>query len=269
MGWKVISRPIQAEKKNMANVLVGTKNGVTRVELNKPPLNVVDIAMMEELNTALQAIKRDRATKVVVLAAQGKAFSAGVDVADHTPERTDTMIKKFDDIFRTLWSLDQPVVAAVQGAALGGGCELAIGCDFIIASEKAKFGQPEIKVGVFPPIAALLLPRLVGRKKAAELVLTGEAIDAREAERIGLVNRVVPVESFDAEVDAFVGKLTALSGIVLQRTKQAMRLGMDAGLDAALADIERFYLYELMRTEDALEGVNAFMQKRNPVWKER
>ncbi len=253
----------------MATVSVQNQNGVTRIELNKPPLNVIDIAMMEELEAALRSARGDRATKVVLLAAQGKAFSAGVDVADHTAERVDAMIKKFDNIFRTMWSIEQPVVAAVQGAALGGGCELAIGCDFIIASEKAKFGQPEIKVGVFPPIAALLLPRLIGRKKAAELVMTGEAIDAREAERVGLVNQVVPPESFSGAVDAFVGKLTALSGIVLQHAKQAMRLGENPGLDAALSDIERFYLYELMRTEDALEGVNAFMEKRNPVWKEK
>ena len=253
----------------MSTVTIEKSASVARVTLNKPPLNVIDIAMTEEIDAAFKSLKDDRATKVIVLAAQGKAFSAGVDVSDHTPERVDGMIKKFDGIFRTLWSLEQPTVAVVQGAALGGGCELAIGCDFIIASEKAKFGQPEIKVGVFPPIAALLLPRLVGRKKAYELVLTGETIDAREAERIGLVNQVAPAESFDVAVDAFVGKLTALSGVVLQHAKRAVRLGLETGLDAALADIERYYLYELMRSEDALEGLNAFMEKRNPVWKEK
>ena len=253
----------------MSTVLIEKNNGVARVTLNKPPLNVIDIPVVAEIEAAFKSLKGDRSTKVVVLAAQGKAFSAGVDVADHTPDRVDGMIKNFDGIFRTLWSLEQPVVAAVQGIALGGGCELAIGCDFIIASEKAKFGQPEIKVGVFPPIAALLLPRLVGRKKAYELVLTGETIDAREAERIGLVNAVAPLDSFQAAVDGFLSKLTSLSGIVLQHTKQAMRLGLDAGLDAALADIERYYLYELMRTEDALEGLSAFMEKRDPVWKEK
>jgi cyclohexa-1,5-dienecarbonyl-CoA hydratase len=252
----------------MTTVFLEKFNSFARVTLNKPPLNVMDIAMMEELNAALKSLKDDRATKVIVVAAAGKAFSAGVDVADHTADRVDAMIKKFHAIFHTLWSLEQPIVAAVQGMALGGGCELAIACDFIIASEKAKLGQPEIKVGVFPPIAALLLPRLIGRKKAYELLLIGETIDAREAERIGLVNRVSPPESFDAAVNAFVGKLTALSGVVLQHTKQAVRISLDAGIDAALADIERYYLNELMRTEDALEGLNAFMEKRSPVWKE-
>src|SRR5512143_3430531 len=205
----------------MSTVLVEKNNGVARVTLNRPPLNVIDIPMVAEIDAAFKSLKGDHSTKVVVLAAQGKAVSAGVDVADHTPDRVDGMIKNFDGIFRTLWSLEQPVVAAVQGAALGGGCELAIGCDFIIASEKAKFGQPEIKVGVFAPMATLLLPRLIGRMKANELLLTGETIDAREAERIGLVNVVAPTESFDAQVDAFVGKLNALSGVVLRHSKRA------------------------------------------------
>ncbi len=252
----------------MSTVTLEKSNAIARVTLNKPPLNVMDIAMIEELDAALKSLQEDRATKVIVIAAQGKAYSAGVDIADHTKDRVEMMIKKFHAIFHTLWSLEQPIVAAVQGAALGGGCELAIACDFIVASEKAKFGQPEIKVGVFPPIAALLLPRLVGRKKAYELLLTGETVDAREAERIGLINQVVPAESFDAGVDAFVRKLASLSGAILRYTKRAARMGLDAGLDATLADIERFYLYELMRAPDAEEGLAAFMEKREPRWRE-
>lgn len=249
----------------MPYVTVIRSNGVARVTLDKPPLNVVNIAAMEDLNAALQPLREDRATKVVVLAAQGKAFSAGVDIADHTPDRVEEMIRKFHAIFHTLWALEQPVVAAVQGAALGGGCELAIGCDFIVASEKAKFGQPEIKVGVFAPIATLLLPRLIAPTKAKEILLTGDAIDAREAERLGLISVVAPPESFDAAVDAFVGRLTSLSGAVLRQAKRAIGLGLDSGLSA----IEQCYLNDLMRTEDANEGLNAFMEKRSPVWKER
>ncbi len=252
----------------MSTVTLEKSNSIARVTLNKPPLNVLDIPMMEELDAALKSLKGDRASKVIVIAAQGKAFSAGVDIADHTKERVDEMIAKFHAIFRTLWSLEQPTVAAAQGAALGGGCEVAIACDFIVASEKAKFGQPEIKVGVFPPIAALVLPRILGRKKAFELVLTGEAIDAREAERIGLVNVVAPVESFDATVNAFVGKLTLLSGAVLRLTKRAVQISLDQGFDAAFAEIERLYLRDLMQTEDAAEGLAAFMEKRAPVWRE-
>jgi cyclohexa-1,5-dienecarbonyl-CoA hydratase len=249
----------------MPFVSVHKSNGVARVTLEKPPLNVLNIAAMEELNAALQPLREDRTTKVVVLAAQGKAFSAGVDIADHTPDRVEEMIHKFHAIFHTIWALEQPVVAAVQGAALGGGCELAIACDFIVASEKAKFGQPEIKVGVFAPIATLLLPRLIAPVKAKELLLTGDAIDVREAERLGLVNVVAPPESFDAAVDTFVGRLTSLSGAVLRQAKRAIALGLESGLTA----IEQCYLKDLMRTEDANEGLNAFMEKRSPVWKER
>jgi cyclohexa-1,5-dienecarbonyl-CoA hydratase len=249
----------------MPTVSIEKSNNIARVVMNKPPLNVVDIAMMQELDAALKSLKGDSASKVIVIAAQGKVFSAGVEVADHTPDKVDSMIKTFHGIFHTLWSLDQPVVAAVQGAALGGGCEIAIACDFIVASEKAKFGQPEIKVGVFAPMATLLLPRLIGRMKANELLLTGETIDAREAERIGLVNVVAPPESFDAAVDAFVGKLNALSGVVLRHSKRAITLGLEKGL----AEIERYYLNDLMQTADAVEGLSAFLEKRSPVWKEK
>jgi cyclohexa-1,5-dienecarbonyl-CoA hydratase len=219
---------------------------------------------MEEIDRALAALRADPATKVVVIAARGKAFSAGVDIKDHTSDRVEMMLTKFHAIFHTLWSLEQPVVAAVQGSALGGGCELAIACDFIVASENAKFGQPEIKVGALAPIATLLLPQIIGRKKANELLLTGYSIDAREAERLGLVNVVAEPSSFDAAVDAFVARLATLSGVVLRHAKHAIRLGLEQGL----ADIERYYLDKLMKSEDAQEGLAAFMEKRPPVWKE-
>lgn len=252
----------------MATVSVEKANSVARVIMNKPPLNVMNLAMMDELTSAFQSLKADKTTKVVVVAAQGKAFSAGVDIADHTPDKVEAMTEKFHAIFGAMWALEQPVLAAVQGAALGGGCELAIGCDFIVASEKAKFGQPEIKVGVFPPIATLLFPRLIPRTKANELLLTGDTVDAREAERIGLVNQVAPVDSFEAAVSAFVARLTCLSGVVLRHAKRAIALGLDSGL-SELNEIERYYLNDLMRTEDAKEGLNAFMEKRDPVWRDK
>lgn len=249
----------------MSTITIEKSNGVARVVMNKPPLNVLDIAMIAELDAALKSLKGDHESKVVVIAAQGKAFSAGVEVADHTPDKVDSMIKTFHGVFHTLWSLEQPVVAAVQGAALGGGCEVALGCDFIVASEKAKLGQPEIKLGVFAPIATLLLPKLIGRMKANELLLTGDAIDAREAERIGLVNKVVSVETFEQEVNAFVNRLATLSGAGLRYAKRAIALGIEQGLPA----VEKNYLNDLMKTEDAVEGLNAFMEKRNPVWKNK
>jgi cyclohexa-1,5-dienecarbonyl-CoA hydratase len=179
------------------------------------------------------------------------------------------MVEVFHRIFRQMWSLDIPILAAVNGAALGGGCELVTFCDMIIASEKATFGQPEIQVGVYPPVAVVTFPRLMPHMKALELLLTGAVIDAWEAERLGMVNRVVPVDGFDEEVSSFVGKLTALSGVVLRLTKRATLQGLPLSFEDALDLSEELYLQRLMKTEDATEGLQAFMEKRKPVWKDR
>ncbi|MFQ5859292.1 MAG: enoyl-CoA hydratase/isomerase family protein, partial [Anaerolineae bacterium] len=188
------------------------RDGVARLTLNKPPLNVLDIAMMREINTALEGLSDDAGVKVLVFeAAEGsKAFSAGVDVSEHTADKVEEMIEVFHRIFRLLDGLETPTVAVVNGAALGGGCELALFCDMVIASEKASFGQPEIQVGVFPPIAAVALPGIVGPKKALEMVLIGDRIRAPEALQLGLVNKVVPPEELRAAADEFVDKLTKL-----------------------------------------------------------
>ena len=152
---------------------------------------------------------------------------------------------------------------------MGGGCEVAQFCDMIIASEKASFGQPEIQVGVFPPLAAVALPGIIGPKKAMELLLTGDRIRADEAKRLGLVNHVVPPDELRAAADEFVGKLTSLSGAVLRLTKRAVRVGSTVPFAAGLAAVEELYLGPMMATEDANEGLAAFMEKRTPIWKDR
>ncbi len=253
----------------MSNLLIEKKNGVARVTLNRPPVNVIDIALMREMQAALEEIRADATTKVVVIAAQGKLFSAGVDVKDHTVDRVGEMLQEFHTVIRCIWSIEAPTIAAVQGSALGGGMELALACDFIVASAQAKFGQPEIQVGAFPPIAALLLPRLIPRKKAFEVILTGDSFDAATAERWGLVNIVTPPEEFDAAVDAFVARLIRLSSAVLKLAKRAALIPLQDEKEDALHKIEQLYLSELMKTEDANEGLAAFMEKRKPVWKER
>jgi len=247
------------------------RDGVARLTLNKPPFNVLDIAMMREMNTALEGLVDDPSAKVLVIdAAEGsKAFSAGVDVADHTADKVEEMIEVFHRIFRLLDALEMPTVAVVERAALGGGCELALFCDMIIASEKASFGQPEVQVGVFAPIAAVALPGIVGPKRTMELLLTGERINAVEAERFGLVNKVVPPEELPAAADEFVGRLTRQSGAVLRLTKRAVRLGGGTSFGEGLAAVEELYLGPLMDTEDAREGLAAFMEKRAPVWKDQ
>ena len=179
---------------------LSTVEGVAAIVLNRPPLNVMNIAMMREINSGLEALPSTPGLKVLVIKAEGKMFSAGVDVADHTADKVDNMMKEFHRTFELLNSLTILSVAVVDGAALGGGCELAISCDIVIASERAKFGQPEIKVGVFPPIAAAIFPRLVGRNRTLELLMSGGTISATEAERIGLINAVVPAAELHSTV---------------------------------------------------------------------
>jgi cyclohexa-1,5-dienecarbonyl-CoA hydratase len=251
------------------HIIFEKKDGIARLTLNKPPFNVLDIAMMREINSALEGLGDDKAVKVLVLdAVEGsKAFSAGVDVSDHTADKVEEMIEVFHRIFRLLDGLEMPVVAVVGGAALGGGCEVALFCDMIIASEKASFGQPEIQVGVLPPIAAVALPGIIGPKKALEMVLIGDRIRAAEAQALGLVNKVVPPEELQAAADEFVGKLAGMSGAVLRLTKRAVRVGSAGPFEEGLAAVEELYLGPLMETEDAHEGLAAFMEKRKPVWK--
>lgn len=243
--------------------------GVARVTLARPPLNILTIEMMEELNKALLGFSDQPGIKAFILAAEGKAFSAGVAVEDHLGDRVKPMLGAFHQVFRHLHALDCPTVAAVQGPALGGGAELATFCDLVIASETATLGQPEIKVGVFPPIAALHYPTRVGEARALQLLLSGEIIAAREAERIGLVDRVVPPEELEGAVASALAKLTDKSAVVLRLTKRAVREARGRDFEAALAALEGLYHTELMQTEDAEEGLRAFVGKRPPVWKHR
>ncbi len=250
-------------------IIFERKGGVARLTLNHPPLNILTIAMMREINEALDELDGAAEVKVLVIDAQGKAFSAGVDVKDHTPDKVEEMIGVFHGIFRRLLALEIPTLAVVKGACLGGGCELATFCDLVLASPEATFGQPEIKVGVFPPIAVLLFPSLMGQKKAFELLLTGEIIEAREAERIGLINKVVPLEELEEAVARLTAQLAGLSGMVLRLTKRAILQGAGLPLEEALEKIERLYLKELVETEDAKEGLQAFLEKRKPLWRNR
>jgi len=202
-------------------IRVEEKDLIGRIIFNKPPLNILNIEMMKEINQALKEFQ-EKNLKVLILNANGKAFSAGVDVSDHTKDKVAEMINVFHEIFKNLHKINAPTVALVNGAALGGGCEVATFCDIVIASEKSKFGQPEIMVGVFPPIAAAIFPKLMWSKKALELMLTGETIRANEAKELGLVNHILPVENFEVEAEKFVNeKIANNSAVVLQLTKRA------------------------------------------------
>jgi cyclohexa-1,5-dienecarbonyl-CoA hydratase len=246
-------------------------DGAAWISINRPPLNVLDIPTMEELNDALTAVKaRELEVRALVITAEGeKAFSAGVDVADHTEDKVEYMIEVFHQIFHNLDALQIPTIGAIKGAALGGGCELAIFCDMIVASDRLKIGQPEIKVGVFPPLAAVMIPRLVPEKRAFELIAGGEVIRADEALAIGLVNKIVPADSFDEEFGKFLRVFTTLSGAVLRSTKKAIRAARGLSFGDAMSKVERIYLDELMVTDDAREGLTAFLEKRAPEWKDK
>ena len=252
-------------------ILFQIEDSIARLSLNKPPLNIIDIPMMVEMAAAIETLKNTPSTRVLVIdAVEGsKVFSAGVDIADHTAENVEAMLHGFHQVFRLLEELSIPTVAVVNGAALGGGCELAIFCDMIVASDRAKFGQPEIKVGCFPPIAAVVLPRFIPNHAALELLLTGDPISAAEAHRLGLVNRVVPPEDLAQAAGELIGKLTGLSGAILRYTRRAARLGTTGSFDHALSAVEALYLDEMMQTHDAHEGLAAFMEKRSPKWKDQ
>jgi cyclohexa-1,5-dienecarbonyl-CoA hydratase len=257
------------KKMDYKTIVVEEKDMIGRITFNKPPVNVLNIEMMKEINQALVDFQ-SRSLKVLILAAEGKAFSAGVDIADHTKEKVNEMIQVFHDIFFNLLKINAPTVALVNGAALGGGCEVAMFCDIVIASEKSKFGQPEIKVGVLPPVAAAIFPKLMWSKKALELIVTGDVIKADEAKDLGLVNHILPVENFEDEAEKFITeKLASNSAVVMQLTKRAFIEGATQNYSNSIKKIEDIYLNELMKTDDANEGLAAFMEKRQPVWKNK
>jgi len=242
-----------------------------RITFARPPLNILNIAMLREINEALNecAHQRELAAIVFDAAADCNAFSAGVAVEEHVEETIFQMLDSFHGVFRNLEQIARPTVAIVDGSALGGGCELVAACDIVIASERARFGQPEIKLGVFPPVAAVLLPRVIGDKRARELILTGELIEAPEAARLGLVNYLLPSNELEQKTSDLLSRFRNLSVAALAFTKEAIDLGRGRSLDLALKEVEDLYLNELMKTYDASEGIKAFAEKRKPEWRHR
>lgn len=246
------------------------KGKMGTVTLNVPPSNWLTISMMKEINQVLEEVKKDSSIQLLVFDHAGdKAFCDGVDVADHTEDKVDEMIEVFHRMFRHMSEMDTTTVAVVNGRSLGGGCELMAFCDIVIASEKAKIGQPEIAVGVFPPVAAAWFPKIIGLKKTYELLLTGKVITAKEAEAIGLVNVVLPVENFKEGVEKFLADFLKQSRPVAMWTKAAIKAGLNVDFPEALRASEIIYLKGCMATEDAKEGIGAFMDKRKAVWKDK
>ncbi len=240
---------------------------VARIALSHPPLNVIDVPMMEEVAQALAEVETRSNISIIVLSGAGKGFSAGVDVAAHTPDKVRDMLARFHSVIRAIVGTKKVTIAVVHGPCLGGGAELAMVCDLVYTSESAHWGFPEIKLGCYPPVAATALAALVGPKKAADLILSGRAIKGSEAASIGLANRAVPEGQLETAVQESLALLLKLSPAALALTKKAMYAWDSMHFDKGLARAEKIYLEELMQTEDAREGIQSFQEKREPVWK--
>ena len=247
-------------------------DGVARVTVNRPDkLNALNAIVIAELGDAVTRIETDSAVRGVVVTGAGtKAFVAGADINELTEQgvtggRTRALIGQ--QVFRRLERCGKPVIAAVNGFALGGGCELAMACHLRVASENAKFGQPEVKLGIAPGYGGTVrLPRLVGKARALELLLTGDMIDAEEARRIGLVNRVVPADRLLDEAEGMLRTILANGPLAVRACLEAVDAGSDMTIDQALL-LEASYFGLLSATEDMREGTKAFAEKRKPAFK--
>jgi cyclohexa-1,5-dienecarbonyl-CoA hydratase len=246
-----------------------SSDGIVRINLNRPPANVLSIDMMDELNGVLEGLEYQRDVKLVVLTATGQYFSAGFEIGDHLGDRGYLMLESFRRVFENLAKLDKPTLAVVRGAALGAGSALAAGCDMVLAGASAKFGHPEIKAGVFNTVATVLLPRLIGRRHAFELLLTGASLTAADAERYGLVSRVLPDDKLDAEAATLIQRFQEGSAPILQLARRALVGALDLPFADAMRHTEDVYLNQLMGTEDAEEGLKAILERRRPDWKGR
>ncbi|SDU43242.1 enoyl-CoA hydratase/isomerase family protein [Desulfobacula phenolica] len=242
---------------------------VARIILDRPKHNVLDIPMMNELNAELEKIAADDELKCVVITGEGKSFCAGVEVADHKPDNVDLMVSTFNRIFELINMIDIPIIAAVNGACLGGGMELAIACDIVIASEKAILGQPEIKLGFFPPYAALRLPELVGVAKAIEIVTTGQNYSAQAAKDLGFVSQVASVDEFQEVVEKNVKQIVMASPLIIRLNKRAVKRHIGTSFAQGVDLVSNYFLKTMMKTEDTLEGIASFEERRRAVWKNK
>jgi len=249
----------------LSRVSMQMEDGVAWITLRNPPLNVIDIPTMKELALVLAQIEPEPEVVATVVSGDGKAFSAGADVGDHTPAKVVEMLTEFHGLIRMLVATRKVTIAAVHGSCLGGAAELAMMCDLVYTSEDAQWGFPEIKLGCFPPVACAALAALVGPKRAAELVLTGRSFSGREAAEIGLATQAVPGDPHSAVEDC-VSELLQLSPAALAVTKKALYAWDSIHFDKGLARAEKIYFDDLMKTADAHEGIRAFLEKRPAKW---
>ncbi len=242
---------------------------LARLPFTHPPLNVFDFQMMDEVLQALQGLQQRPEISVVVISGGERAFSAGVDVAVHTPEQVPTMFQKFHGLIMSLVKFPKITIAEVRGACLGGGAELAMSCDMCFTTPDAKWGFPEITLGCYPPVACTALAALVGQKRAADLIFTGRIFSGAEAASWGLANEAVAENELQAAIQRTLDHLFKLSPAALAHAKKAFYAWDSIHLDKGLARAEKIYVEELMQTEDAKEGIKAWLEKRKAEWKGR
>ncbi len=242
------------------------ENNVAYLHLNNPPVNIMSAAMMDQMSGLLETIAGDRDLKAVTITAEGKAFCAGADVGEHRPEQAGMMIESFGRLFRQFDSLEIPVVMAVGGAAMGAGFELILMADVLLATERAKFGQPEIRLGFFAPVGVVVLPELVGRAKAMEITCTGKVYNAREMTDMGLVSKVVVDGELEEVMEQYLNDFRAASPLVLRLNTRTLKASRSGSFADKLAQAEKVFLEELMTSDDPVVGIEAFYAKCAPKW---
>lgn len=254
---------------SLGGVSVDKRGKAATVILSRPPLNILNLMMMEDLLEALDRLAGDKGVRVVVLrSGLGGVFSAGADVKEHLPANAERLITTFEKLVSRLVSMPVPTIALVQGGCLGGGMEVAMACDFVLATEDSSFGQPEVNVGVYPPAAAAFYARLTGLRNTYLMLLTGRSFTAREALAMGLVTQIAKEDEIGAQLETLAGSLGAKSRAVLELTKRAINQSLSKSALEALRGSSKEYLEELMKTEDAKEGLTAFLEKRGPSWRD-
>ena len=246
-----------------------TSTFIARITLNNPPHNVLTVPMMTEIATAIEGLSSRSDIKAILITSSQKVFSAGINLEDSKADRVFQTLDAFNRVFLAIREISKPLIVVVNGHAVGAGSELVAFGDMVIATPNAKFAQPEVKLGVFPPFAAVMLPLMIGPKKTYELILTGEALSAEEAQRLGFVNKVVPEAQLASTVEAIVNRIGEFSGPVLEVTKKVISGSQGMPLNEAMKKSQDIYLNQLQSLEDVQEGIRAVLEKRKPVWKNK
>ena len=266
---EVRTEPKRRDPSEFTFVRQRIESGVARMTLNRPDHNLLNEPMLRELADGISFVAEREDIKLIVLDSACKVFCGGIDVGEYTSERVFQMIDAFHSVFSAILETSKPVLCVVNGPAIGGGAELAAFGDLVVASPRARFAQPEITIGVFPPLASTILPFLVGPKVALELVLLGEPVTAERALELGIVNRLVPEADLENTVNSLIARVTGHSGPVLTMAKKAILGGMGLSLRDGLKNSMNIFLNELYRLEDSQEGLRALVEKRKPNWKNR